>query len=200
MAVSPKYSRHKAIMVIVIAITAVVIVLVALECRLKQDEQHGNKSLQTPDETKNSRPPARSSSSQGRNELPNSNDGFPNPLSMEDVPKIARTTMTRELARILLGRAKTEVKSVNDRALISAAILAALCKQGDTTEAWELVDQNSGAVRETEINAIFRDAPDKLDSLLGKLETLVDPTERIAAWTGLISSQMARINNTPIRG
>jgi hypothetical protein len=70
----------------------------------------------------------------------------------------------------------------------NAAIMSALCKHGYATEAWELVDQNSGAVRETEINAIFRDAPDKLDSLLGKLETLVDPTERIAAWAGLISS------------
>ncbi len=114
-------------------------------------------------------------------------------LSVQDVPKLSRSPMTPELARILLDRARNEVKDIRHRAAISSAILSALCAQGKVSEAWNLVEPGRGSVREAGIGAVFGSTDGSTDFLIGKLEALTEPRDRSRALEGLIRSRPAEI-------
>jgi hypothetical protein len=114
-------------------------------------------------------------------------------LTINDVPKLARSPMDPELARILLARTKSEVKDIRHRAAVSSAILTALCAQGEIEEAWNLVEPGRGTVREAGIGAIFGNSAVSAPFLLGKLDTLAEPKDRARALEELIRSRAGGI-------
>lgn len=118
-----------------------------------------------------------------------------NPISFEDAKKIAQSRLDPEMARLLLARAAVEVKNINERAKISSVILMALCQQGYSTEAWNLIDQSQGAVRSIEIGAFFRYDNSPLNQLLQKVKSFSDPLDRMNAWGGLLGARPMEVAN-----
>jgi hypothetical protein len=192
--ISPMNSRYYVIIVTVTAITVVMIVLL-LKYGFTIGPPIGDDTLRISVKTKQSRPSASSSNLQNTRALLNSKSGADATLSINDFLRLTRDNITPEQARVLLDRAKSEVKNINNLAVISSAILSTLCRHGYTTEAWELVSSNPGTVREAEIGSIFKENSGPVNPLLGKLETLVDPKERCAALVGLIGSRPTEIAN-----
>lgn len=184
-----KQSKHKLVIGALSIITVTMIALVAL----KYCNRSGSPQAQV--ETKRSRAAKRGSDLPASGKLSNPGEAFANPLSMEDVPKLAGAVMTPELARKLLERTKVEIKGIQDRARISSSIMMALCKQGYSAEAWELIDSNPGDLRELEIGTIFQYSLEPLNTLASKLETLVEPMERMQALRALVDQRPTEIIN-----
>jgi hypothetical protein len=116
-------------------------------------------------------------------------------LSIEDGPRLAHTKMTPIDAQKLLERIKAEITSTTDRAKLSCCVLRALCAQGYSTEAWALIDQNPGVLRDMEIGTVFLTSKETLDSLVHRLNELSDPKERSQALQGIIHSRPLEIIN-----
>jgi hypothetical protein len=121
------------------------------------------------------------------------------PISVADESELASTHMTPELARILLDRVKSEVASVGDQARISSVITMALCRQGFSAEAWDLVEENPGGVRELQIGTLFLYDQRPLNILVHQLNSLSDPNERVQALRALIVSRPVEISGLDFR-
>lgn len=80
-----------------------------------------------------------------------------------------------ESAKEMLERNKTEVTNIEERAEKAWHIINQLCQNGFSDEAWDLIDKDSGAVRQKGLGAFFRDAD------LPKAEILVRLNELQAA-------------------
>lgn len=114
-------------------------------------------------------------------------------LSTKDIYKLAVGTLTPEQARKLLERVDVEIIGINDRALASSIIIQALCKQGYTKEAWNLITNEQGMIRASEIGAFFGGSGEPLETLLTKLNLIDDPTERSTAISCLVRSRSEEI-------
>lgn len=114
---------------------------------------------------------------------------LPERLSLDGVAELLKLKMTPEIAEIILQRARKEIAQIDERGMFCGNIMYALCKHGYSTEAWALVDPNPGTVRDLEIGAIFVFDTCPIDTLLGRLETLVISSERTQALMGLIRAR-----------
>jgi hypothetical protein len=117
----------------------------------------------------------------------------PSVLSIHDVPRFMKETITTDQARVLLERVKTEVKDIRHRATLSATILSSLCQQGHAREAWDLLESAPGLVRQKSIGALFKDDPAPITSMLARLERLSDPKDRIQAMGNLVRGRTDEI-------
>ena len=183
-------SRHKIKRACLSAI-AVIIAAIGYNYHSKPDRSLGNPPLRISTENKRSRPQAPAGCLRGSN----STNWSERSLSVNDATELLNAAITPEVARNLLERSKVEIKGIRDRARFSSSVMASLCKQGYSAEAWELIESNSGAVRELEIGTVFQYGKEPLSSLASKLETLVDPAERMQALRALISSRPTEIAN-----
>lgn len=169
------------------------IIWLTLKHNSKVEPAHQVTALAVPAGTKRDRPPVSFQGLQTNDKLSNSVDWTKCSLSIKDTGNLARAPMTPALARILLQRVKSETKNINERACVSSAIIAILCRQGYTEEAWEIVDKNPGQLREFEIGAIFLSDLGPMSNLVNKLETLNDPNEKSEAFRSLITSRPTEI-------
>lgn len=103
------------------------------------------------------------------------------PLTMDNTTMLARLDLTPAIARELLERARIEVKGVVDRARISSAIMMALCKQGYSAEAWELIESDPGDVRSYEIASFVMNSTQSVEDLTKVLALLPSPEEHTRA-------------------
>ncbi|WP_035611449.1 hypothetical protein [Haloferula sp. BvORR071] len=118
------------------------------------------------------------------------------PLSVTDVQEqLTKSKLDPELARLILERAKAEIKNITDRASIASAVIGYLCAQGYTEEAWSLIDTDPGLARDLQLNCYFLQSPAPLDSLLGRLATLSDPSDHSRAVHGILAGRPGEIAN-----
>ena len=118
------------------------------------------------------------------------------PLSMTDLIMLESAPMTPELAEALLARVKSEKKNIEERANLSGFILTFLCKKGYASEAWTMLEDGPGIVRNAQILALFRGDTGKLDPLLSRLEALNDPEERAMAIGSIAQSRLLELKET----
>ncbi len=95
---------------------------------------------------------------------------YPAPASSE-WQRIA-ASLDPEKAKAMLERDRLEEKNVNVRAENAYNIINQLCLNGYTDEAWALIDESSGKVRESGLSGFFRDANLPKEELLSRLDTL----------------------------
>ncbi len=122
------------------------------------------------------------------------------PLSPENASKVFRHPMTPEQARILLERTREEIMDIQKRSIISSMIMAALCENGFAAEAWDLVDDHPGSARTLEIGTIFLKDSSSMESLIERLEALVDSSERYQALHGMLMARPKEMANLDFGG
>jgi len=82
--------------------------------------------------------------------------------------------LTPATAKEMLERNTLEIVNLDERAEKAWNIIGQLCLNGYPREAWELIEQDTGAVRQKQLNAFFREADlpkEELLRLLGDQQT-----------------------------
>lgn len=77
-----------------------------------------------------------------------------------------------ESAKEMLERNRTEITNIEERAEKAWHIINQLCQNGFTDEAWDLIDKDSGSVRQKGLGAFFRDADLPKTEILARLNEL----------------------------
>lgn len=91
--------------------------------------------------------------------------------------------LTPARAKELLERDRLEEKNIEVRAEKAAQIIAQLCRNGFTNEAWALIEADPGIVREKALSGFFRETTLPETEVIAKLGTL-EKRERLMGLTG----------------
>ncbi len=92
-------------------------------------------------------------------------------------------TLNPAKAKELLERYRDEEKNIEVRADKTAQIIAQLCRNGFTKEAWSLIESDPGVVREKSLSGFFREATLPENEMISRLGTL-EKKERLMGLTG----------------
>ncbi len=107
-------------------------------------------------------------------------------------------------ARELLERDRLEEKNVNVRAERAWLIINQLCKNGYTSEAWDLIEPSIGEVRSKGLGGFFRDADLPKQELLSLMETMPEKDRGpslFGYWSRFTPEEFTKLDltETPIR-
>ncbi len=91
--------------------------------------------------------------------------------------------LTPAQAKEMLERDRAEEKNIEARAEKAAQIIAQLCRNGFTNEAWALIETDPGIVREKALSGFFREATLPENEMISRLGTL-EKKERLMGLTG----------------
>lgn len=109
----------------------------------------------------------------------------------ENLTKLSRNTklefLTPEKAKELLEICKNEETNVTAQITQSCAILRQLCENGFSAEAWTLIDDGPGTLRNNEISTFFQATKfESAESIQNYLSKLISPRERNYSIYGLL--------------
>jgi len=83
-----------------------------------------------------------------------------------------KSTLTPEQAKLEIEKILATTPDITKRSAACADIISALCKNGFTEEAWNLIDKGYGAVRDSQLAAFFSAGELERPALLSKMEEL----------------------------
>ncbi|MCB1130549.1 MAG: serine/threonine protein kinase [Verrucomicrobiae bacterium] len=99
-------------------------------------------------------------------------------MELDDFDSLREMRLTPDKAAILMGRARTEIKSETQRSRLASIVISMLCNKGHEDEAWNLISPEAGKVRENQVAGWFASCKVGLNERLKRIETLRNSTER----------------------
>ncbi len=98
--------------------------------------------------------------------------------------------LTPEIASKYLVALDQEISNIDERSRIASSLIAGLCFNGFSRDAWDLIQALPGQLRRSELRAWFFNSELNLGEVIGCFQTLTEGEDRKAALTVMFNRRM----------